>query len=253
MPKDPEPTRVAPTLLLTNDDGIDEPGLEALRAAAGTRGRIYVVAPIAPHSNCSHAVTTHRPLRVHRRGEDRLGIDGTPADCVRLALHGLVPGPAWVLAGINAGGNLGMDMLHSGTVAAAREAALHGVPAIALSHYRARGRAFDWPRAVGWAERVLELLLRRPSTPGTFWNVNFPHPGPDDPEPEIVECAVDPSPLPLRYRVEGEAAFYDGDYHARRRIAGRDVDVCFRGNIAVCLVPVAFGDTRLVNGSPATS
>src|SRR6185503_14961023 len=100
---------------------------------------------------------------------------GTPADCVRLALHHLAPETTWVLSGVNAGGNLGADVHHSGTVAAVREAVLHGWPGVAVSHYRKRGVAFDWPRAAALVGRVLRDLLGRPWQRGTLWNVNLAH------------------------------------------------------------------------------
>lgn len=228
--------QAARTLVLTNDDGLDEPGLAALFRAAGGLGRCRVIAPVGARSMCSHAITTGRAIRIERRAEDRIGIEGTPADCVRLALHHLAPGTSWVLAGINAGGNLGADIHHSGTVAAVREAVLHGVPGVALSHYIVRTRPIDWDRAARWATRVLAELLARPWEPGTFWNVNFPNPEPGAPEPRVVPCRVDPSPLPLSFRVEGDRASYDGNYHGRPRLAGHDVDVCFRGDIAVSRV-----------------
>jgi 5'-nucleotidase len=181
-------------------------------------------------------VTTHGPIAITHLDEERVALAGTPADCVRLALDHLVPGVAWVLAGINAGGNLGADIYHSGTVAAVREGVLHGVPGIALSHYIARGRALDWPRAARWAGTVLRRLLSLPWEPGTFWNVNFPHLEPDDPDPDIVFCPLDPSPLPLTYRVENSQAIYAGDYQARARRPHSDVDVCFGGRIAVTLI-----------------
>ncbi len=241
-----------PLLVLTNDDGLDEPGLAALAAAARALGRTRIIAPLRSYSNCGHAVTTQGALRIQPRGAERWGVAGTPADCVRLALHHLAREAAWVLAGINAGGNLGTDLVHSGTAAAAREAALRGVPAIALSHYHARGRAFDWPRATGWALRVLQVLLDRPTPEGTFWNVNFPHLLADDPEPDIVFCPVDPSPLPLSFRIEQDDASYNGNYHARRRRPGTDVDVCFRGQIAVSQVPafLPLSEATLNLGNP---
>ena len=144
-----------PTLILTNDDGWDAPGLAALRRASAALGPCRVVAPSGPVSGCGHRVTTDVPLLVTRPDEDCLAVAGTPADCVRLALHHLAPEPSWVLAGINAGGNLGTDIHYSGTVAAVREAVIHGVPGIALSHYIARGRPVDWDRAARWAEVVL--------------------------------------------------------------------------------------------------
>lgn len=224
------------TLLLTNDDGIEAPGLEALRSAAEGLGRCVVVAPTGPFSGCGHRVTTHGPIAVTPRGEDRLAVEGTPADCVRLALHHLVPGFTWVLSGINAGGNLGTDVYHSGTVAAVREGVIHGRPGIAFSQYIARGRPIDWARAAAWTRAVLVELLGRPWEPGTFWNVNLPHLPPGSPDPTVVFCPLDPSPLPLSYRVEGEGAVYCGDYHLRPRRPSSDVDVCFRGQIAVSLI-----------------
>jgi 5'-nucleotidase len=221
---------------LTNDDGWDAPGLAALWQAAEALGHRRLVAPVGPLSGCGHRVTTHGPIAITRLDVDRVAVDGTPADCVRLALDHLTPGVDWVLSGINAGGNLGVDVYHSGTVAAVREGVLHGVPGIALSHYIARGRAIDWTRAVRWAARVLRRLLATPCAPGTFWNVNFPHLGPDQGDPEIVVCPLDPSPLPLSYRVETAHAEYAGDYQARARRPNSDVDVCFGGRIAVSLI-----------------
>jgi 5'-nucleotidase len=219
-------------LLLTNDDGIDAPGLQALLAAARPLGEPVVVAPTGAHSGCSHRVTTDEPIRVERRPAG-FAVEGTPADCVRVALHDIAPDAAWVLAGINAGGNLGADVWHSGTVAAVREAVLHGWPGVALSHYRKKGRPYDWEAAVGRALRVLRELLARPREPGSFWNVNLPHLEPGAPEPEVVFCPLDPAPLPLHFRRDGDLWHYAGDYHSRRRAPGADVDVCFRGRIAV--------------------
>jgi 5'-nucleotidase len=223
-------------LLLTNDDGIDAPGLEALFQAASALGEPVVVAPAEHLSGCSHQVTTGRPIRAARLGPSRFAVHGTPADCVRVGLHGLAPGAGWVLSGINEGGNLGADIHHSGTVAAVREAALHGLPGVAVSHYRKKGQAIDWGQAVAWAVPVLRDLLAQPTAPGTFWNVNLPHLEPGEAPPEVVYCEVDPAPLPLSYRLEGELFHYDGDYHQRRRAPGRDVDVCFGGKIAVSRV-----------------
>jgi 5'-nucleotidase len=223
-------------LLLTNDDGIAAAGLEALIAAAAELGEPIVVAPTEALSGCSHRVTTDRPLRVEEWQPGRYAVAGTPADCVRMALHGLAPEVNWVLAGINHGGNLGADVHYSGTVAAVREAVLHGRPGIALSHYRKKGLEIDWRRAAAWVRLLLRELLGRPWTPGTFWNVNLPHRRPEDPDPEVVFCPIDRTPLPLSYRQESELFHYDGDYHGRRREEGADVDVCFRGHIAVSQV-----------------
>jgi 5'-nucleotidase len=223
-------------LLLTNDDGIDEPGLQALVRAAGVRGRAWIVAPDGPRSGCGHAVTTHGAIEVQRRDGGHIAVAGTPADCVRIGLMEAVGEVDWVLAGINPGGNLGTDIHHSGTVAAVREATLHGVPAVAVSHYIARGRLIDWARAERWTARVLERIFEQEQIAGTFWNVNLPHLAPGDREPRVVFCAVDPSPLPLGFRNEDGRIHYAGDYHARRRVDGGDVATCFGGDISVSRV-----------------
>ncbi len=237
--------RKPPVLLLTNDDGYDAPGLLALRRAVESLGLCRVVAPLAAESGCGHRVTTHQTLQVSRHDDGVMAVSGTPADCVRVAHHHLVPEIAWVLSGINAGGNLGTDVFHSGTVAAVREGVIHGLPGIAVSHYIARGRSIDWERAQRWTHDVLRELLARPWQPGTYWNVNLPHPAPGAADPEIVYCPLDPSPLPLHFEVESNSALYQGDYQQRPRIEGADVAVCFGGRIAVTLV-------RVFDAEPAT-
>src|SRR6266478_368311 len=137
-------------LLLTNDDGIDAPGLEALLNAVRTLGDPVVVAPAGPQSGVSHAVTWDEGVRIEPRGDKRFAVHGTPADCIRLGLLRLVPDAKWVLSGNNHGANLGADVHYSGTVAAVREAVLHGWPGIAVSHRHQREKQFDWARATRW-------------------------------------------------------------------------------------------------------
>ena len=224
-------------LLLSNDDGIDAPGLQALLSAAREFGDPVIVAPAGPQSGSSHTVTWEGAVRVEPRGNDRFAVHGTPADCARLGLLRIVPDAKWVLSGINHGGNLGADVHYSGTVAAVREAVLHGWPGIAVSHYCREGMACDWVRAAKWIVPVLADLMSRPVEPGLFYNVNLPHLAPTDAEPEVVFCPLDPHPLPLSYRHEEETGhYYDGDYHARQRTPGGDVDLCFGGRIAITAI-----------------
>jgi len=225
-------------LLLTNDDGIEAAGLDALMRLAEGFGDCFVMAPSAPASGVSHATTTDSPLRVNTFHADRHAVEGTPADCVRVALHRFAGGSAggfdWVLAGVNNGGNLGVDVYHSGTVAAVREAAIHGLPGIAISHYHDRPLdEADWRRAVRWLRPVIEDLMARPLLPGRFWNVNLPMPNASGDEPEVVHCSLDPSPLVLSFREEEELLHYNGSYSQRACRPGMDVDVCFSGKIAV--------------------
>jgi 5'-nucleotidase len=222
--------------VLTNDDGIEAPGLRALQQAVGDRSA--VVAPKQQHSGCGHQVTTHRPLHLEQRSNTEYALDGTPADCTRVALSRLFPEAEWVLAGINAGGNLGADVYISGTVAAVREAALHRVPAIAISHYIHQKRPIDWALAAQLTRSVLDKLLAYPIEAGVFWNVNLPHLEGDTPNPEIVFCPLCTQPLPVNYRFEGEYLYYAGDYSKRIRDPGSDVDVCFSGHISVTQVKI---------------
>ena len=219
--------------LLCNDDGIEADGLAALAAAASSFGDSVVAAPATPQSGMSHVVTWDARVRLEERSLNRFAVHGTPADCARLGLLRVASDAQWVLSGINHGGNLGADVYYSGTVAAVREGVLHGWPGIAFSHYL-KSQPIDWPRVTGWTSRVLAELLPRTIEPGLFYNVNFPHLLPENPEPEIVFCPLDPSPLPLSYRhEETDHHIYDGVYASRRRVPGSDIDVCFGGHISV--------------------
>jgi 5'-nucleotidase len=220
--------------LISNDDGIEAPGLAALDASARALGETVVVAPALPQSGMSHVVTWDGGVHLEKRGEGRYAVHGTPADCARLGLLRAASDVQWVLSGINHGGNLGADVYYSGTVAAVREGVLHGWPGIAFSQYLRDDVSPDWERASRWASRVLEMLLPRPVFPGQFYNVNFPALTSGAEEPAIEFAPLDPNPLPLSYRhEENDRHHYDGIYASRPRTAGADVDVCFGGRISV--------------------
>ncbi|MGB3694768.1 MAG: 5'/3'-nucleotidase SurE [Spirulinaceae cyanobacterium] len=223
-------------LVLTNDDGIDAPGIQALQGAVEGKG--IIVAPKEHHSGCSHQVTTDRPIPVVQRTETEYAIGGTPADCSRLAVSHLCREIDWLLSGINAGGNLGTDAYISGTVAAVREAAMQGISGIAVSHWIKRPLIIDWDWATYWTKKVLADLFPRPLPPGSFWNVNLPHLESGSPDPKIVFCPQSKEPLPLQYRVEGNSYQYEGVYEKRDRTSGSDVDICFSGNIAITQMSV---------------
>jgi 5'-nucleotidase len=243
------------TLILTNDDGIDAPGLRALQKALRlgsqfTSEQIITVAPLQHHSGCSHQVTTHRPIQVEPRLAGKLpeyAVDGTPVDCVRIALSHVLPQleikPKLLLSGINAGGNLGADIYISGTVAAVREAALYRVPGIAISHYIHCRQPIDWERASALTATVLDKLVQV-ARPGSFWNVNLPHLDADTPDPAIVFCPLCTQPLPAEYRrSESGGLQYAGEYGQRQRDLGSDVEVCFSGKIAVTQIQL-WGQTE---------
>ena len=160
--------------LCTNDDGIDAPGLALLAEVAGRIGDVFVVAPDRQRSGSSHSLTLHRPLRATEVEENRLSLDGTPTDCVLLALNELCSAkPDFVLSGVNHGANMGEDVLYSGTVAAAMEGTILGTNAIAVSF---TGRDDDLLAGYGeLLEQLLGRLVRREDFPKeTFFNVNLP-------------------------------------------------------------------------------
>ncbi|MHC5610715.1 MAG: 5'/3'-nucleotidase SurE [Nostoc sp.] len=225
------------TIILTNDDGIDAPGIRALLKAVNGKNAI-IAAPVNPHSGCGHQVTTTRAINLQRRSQTEYAIAGTPADCVRIAITQISADVKFVLSGINAGGNLGVDVYISGTVAAVREAAMHGIPGVAISHYRKANQNFDWDLAAKFTAEVLADLLKRPLEPGSFWNVNLPHLQPGESHPEMVFCQPCTKPLPVNYRIEGDNFYYVGEYGKRDRTPGSDVDACFSGNIAVTQLKV---------------
>lgn len=220
-------------IVVTNDDGYDQPGLSALVAAVSPLGDVVVVAPAAPQSNVGHRVTMREPIRVDRHDATTYVVHGTPADCTRLAVKRLVPDADWIVAGINPGANLGSDVYQSGTVAAAREAAILGVRAAAVSQYIAADWAPDWPAARIHTARCLAGLFVEPLTAGQFWNVNLPSPITVDATLSQRICVLDRNPHRYRFRRQDDYYRYEGVIHDRPRAADSDVDVCFRGMIAV--------------------
>ncbi|MCL4205172.1 MAG: 5'/3'-nucleotidase SurE [Pirellulaceae bacterium] len=223
-------------LLLTNDDGIDAEGLAALESAMSPFGVVQIVAPKEPYSGCGHQITTHRPLTIEKIAGHRTAVDGSPADCARLGLLYLATDSTWLVSGINAGGNLGVDIHMSGTVAAAREAALLGFPAIAISQYRARESRFDWGCAAERAAMVFHRLRDLPLAAGTFWNVNLPDLKGDERTPELIFCDPDQNPLAIDYERTGDCFRYRGVYQDRRHLPDTDVDHCFRGHVTASRV-----------------
>jgi 5'-nucleotidase len=167
-------------ILISNDDGIDAPGIKLLeRIARQLSDDVWVVAPEMEQSGASHSLTTRRPIRLVEVEKRRYHVDGTPTDCVLLALKRLLRDkpPTLVLSGINGGGNIAEDMTYSGTVAAAMEATLFGVPAIALSQDYVDRTAISWASSEAFCADTIRRIVaavdeRWPAD--TFFNVNFP-------------------------------------------------------------------------------
>ncbi len=163
-------------ILLTNDDGIRAPGLAALRRALSARWETWVVAPDREQSASSHALTLHDPLRLQSLEERVFAVSGTPTDCVLLSVRGvhgvMEPHPELIVAGINQGPNLGDDVTYSGTVAAAIEGALLGLPAIAFSNVAWRPKYLEVSAEL--ACRLLAVVMQHGIPRGTFLSVNIP-------------------------------------------------------------------------------
>ena len=168
-------------ILVTNDDGIESPGIKLLEEMArALSSDVWIVAPEQEQSAASHSLTTRRPLRMAEVAPQRYAVDGTPTDCVMLAVKHLLRErrPELVLSGINGGGNVGEDLTYSGTVAAAMEATLLDIPAIALSQHFVDGEPICWETAARFAPGVIRRLTQLPWPEHTLMNVNFPDEAP---------------------------------------------------------------------------
>ncbi len=234
--------------LITNDDGFDAPGLAALYQALQPFGEVTVVAPATCHSSKGHAVDTKQPIRVTRKLVEPFGqiyvVHSSPADCIRVGLkHVLQDAPDFVVAGINPGANLGVDLYYSGTAAAAREAALLGVPAFAVSRYLMGDRPIDWPKLRQQVSRLMGTMLAREFHPpgGHFWNINFPAiPGdvypdrvtivPHGTEPHAVKFSV------LETGEDSELLGYTAAYRERGKSGNCDVSHLFDEHITATLI-----------------
>jgi 5'-nucleotidase len=163
----------SPLILVSNDDGIHSAGLATLADVLEPLGEVVVVAPDREQSACSHALTLHRPLRIDELRPRRYTVDGTPTDCINLAINAILPErPALLVSGINRGANLGDDVTYSGTVSAAMEGTLLGVPSIAVSLV---GRGpYDFGTSAAFAAKLAAWVLARGLPADTLLNVNVP-------------------------------------------------------------------------------
>jgi 5'-nucleotidase len=185
-------------IVLTNDDGIDAPGIRTLTRCVQDWGHIFIVAPADPQSGIAHRVTTRSP-----------------------------------------GANLGSDVYNSGTVAAAREAAILGCRAIAISQYIARDKQVRWDETGQHAKALLKMLLKEDLPPLHFWNVNLPHASNSATQLSYQFCRLDTHPHKYDYRKDGDEYTYDGSIHDRPRDPGTDVAVCFdKRKIAITRIAV---------------
>lgn len=160
-------------ILVSNDDGIRAAGIRALEAALAPLGELWVIAPDREQSAASHSLSLYRPLRVEKIDDRHFSVDGTPTDAVNLAINGIMPRkPDLVVSGINHGGNLGDDVTYSGTVSAAMEGTLLGVPSIAVS--LVTHDAPDFSAAAAFSARMARAVSERGIPPDTLININVP-------------------------------------------------------------------------------
>lgn len=217
-------------ILLTNDDGVHSPGLTALAEQLAGAGRVVVVAPDRERSAVSHSLTLHAPLRAEEIRPDVFAVDGTPTDCVNLGIHGLLgTHPDLVVSGINRGGNMGDDITYSGTVAAAMEATLMGVPAMAVSLESGRFLSEDFRHAARIAAALARQIAERGLPTDTLLNVNVPAGQPRGTlltrqgkrrYGDVVIEKLDPRGRKYYWLGAGELAFEDvegTDFHAVQR------------------------------------
>jgi len=214
-------------ILVTNDDGIQSPGITVLAEALSRVGEVFVVAPDRERSAIGHSLTLHAPLRADEVEPGRFAVSGTPTDCVNLGIHGLLAArPALVVSGINRGGNMGDDLTYSGTVAAAMEATLMGVPAFAVSLDSTSFRRDDFYAAADFAATLARMVLERGLPVDTFLNVNVPSGQPTAAQftrqgkrrySDKVEKKLDPRGRAYYWIGGGELSFEDvpgTDFHA---------------------------------------
>jgi 5'-nucleotidase len=165
-------------ILLSNDDGIHAPGLKILEQIAHTLSDdIWVIAPSVEQSGAGHSLTLNKPLRAHKISEKRFSVDGTPTDCVLMAVEELMNGqkPDLLLSGVNHGLNAGDDVTYSGTVAAAMEGMSFGIPSIAMSLDITWGHPAKWQTALDHAPSILEKLIQEGWPENVLININFPN------------------------------------------------------------------------------
>ncbi|OAN44043.1 5'/3'-nucleotidase SurE [Paramagnetospirillum marisnigri] len=236
-------------ILISNDDGINAPGIKVLERIARTLSNdVWVVAPEHEQSAAGHSLTIRRPLRVRQLSRRRFAVDGTPTDAVLLGVNHVLTGrkPDLVLSGVNRGSNLGEDVTYSGTVAAAMEATILGIPAIALSQYITHPHPVKWGTAEHWAPEVIRRLLAAGWGRNLLMNVNFP---------DVIQSSVTGievvrqgkrklgDNIVERADPRGEPYVWIGAQRAEERSTpGTDIEAVLRG--AVTVTPLCFDLTH---------
>ncbi len=236
-------------ILISNDDGINAPGIKVLERVARQLSKdVWVVAPETEQSAAGHSLTIRRPLRVRKYGPRRFSVDGTPTDSVLLGVNTIIKGkrPDLVLSGINRGANLGEDVTYSGTVAAAMEGVILGIPSIALSQCVSNGHSPHWQTAEHCAADLIRKVMAAKWGPNILINVNFPDCLPD----QVTGIEVTRQgkrkigdELVERLDPRGEPYIWIGAQRLEDSSeAGTDIEAAYRGAIAVTPLRVDLTD-----------
>jgi 5'-nucleotidase len=236
-------------ILISNDDGINAPGIKVLERIARTLSKdVWVVAPETEQSAAGHSLTIRRPLRVRKVSARRYAVDGTPTDSVLLGVNHVLKGrkPDLVLSGINRGSNLGEDVTYSGTVAAAMEGTILGIPSIALSQFITHPHPVKWGTAEHWAPGLIRRLLATGWSRNVLINVNFP---------DVIASSVTGievtrqgkrkigDDIMERKDPRGEPYVWIGAQRAEERSTpGTDIEAVLRG--AITVTPLCFDLTH---------
>ena len=236
-------------ILISNDDGINAPGIKVLERIARTLSKdVWVVAPETEQSAAGHSLTIRRPLRVRKVSARRYAVDGTPTDAVLLGVNHVLKGkkPHLVLSGINRGSNLGEDVTYSGTVAAAMEGTILGIPSIALSQFITHPHPVKWGTAEHWAPGLIRRLLATGWSRNVLINVNFP---------DVIASSVTGievtrqgkrkigDDIMERKDPRGEPYVWIGAQRAEERSTpGTDIEAVLRG--AITVTPLCFDLTH---------
>jgi 5'-nucleotidase len=240
-------------ILVSNDDGIGAPGIKVLeRIARAISSDVWVVAPEHEQSAAGHSLTIRRPLRVRRLSRRRFAVDGTPTDAVLLGVNHVMKGrrPDLVLSGVNRGANLGEDVTYSGTVAAAMEATILGIPAIAFSQFTTPDDPVRWDTAEHWAPEIIRRVTAVGWGRNVLINVNFP----DRHHSEVTGIEVTRQgkrklgdQISERLDPRGEPYIWIGAQRAEdRSTPGTDIEAVCRGAVAVTPLCVDLTDRDTV-------
>lgn len=236
LPLDLSKTRI----LVTNDDGVHAQGLKVLEAIARSLSDdVWVVAPEMEQSAASHSLTINRPLRLRKLDDRRFTVDGTPTDCVLLAINHVMKDtrPTLVLSGVNQGSNIGEDVTYSGTIAAAMEATLLGVPAIAMSQHYETGNPIDWSAGIAHGADVVRKAVTVAWPKNVLLNVNFPAcPADEVTGVRVVRHGKRKIGDELIERVDprGKAYFWIGTLRGEADVAeDTDIYTVFNGGISI--------------------